>query len=96
MAKMNAIDPHSAMANQLSAEMMEAMNNYDGAVVELKRAVEMAPHQPGSHYKLGDAYFSPSQLDSPAEQFQAGTRDRLGQLPALEARKCCAGKERQP
>ena len=71
MAKMNAIDPHSVMAHQLSAEMMEAMNNYDGAVVELKKAVEMAPHQPGSHYKLGDAYFSLSQLDSAAEQFQA-------------------------
>ena len=71
MAKMNAIDPHSVMAHQLSAEMMEAMNNYDGAVVELKKAVDMAPHQPGSHYKLGDAYFSLSQLDSAAEQFQA-------------------------
>jgi len=71
LAKMNAIDPHSVMAHQLSAEMMEAMNNYEGAVVELKKAVEMAPQQPGTHYKLGDAYFSLSQLDSAAEQFQA-------------------------
>jgi tetratricopeptide (TPR) repeat protein len=71
LAKMNGIDPHSVMAHELSGEMMEAMNNYDGAIVELKKAVEMAPHQPGTHYKLGDAYFSLSQWDSAAEQFRA-------------------------
>ena len=68
---MNAIDPNSVLAHELSAEMMEAMNNYDGAVVELKKAVEMAPQRPGAHYKLGDAYLSLSQLDSATEQFQA-------------------------
>ncbi len=71
LARMNAIDPHSVLAHQLSGEMMESMNNYDGAVVELKKAVEMAPRQPGTHYKLGDAYWSLSQWDSASEQFQA-------------------------
>lgn len=71
LAKMNGIDPNSVLAHELSGEMMEAMNNYDGAVVELKKAVEMAPRQPGTHYKLGDAYWSLSQWDSAAEQFQA-------------------------
>jgi tetratricopeptide (TPR) repeat protein len=71
LAKMNAIDPNSVLAHELSGEMMEAMNNYDGAVVELKKAVEMAPRQPGTHYKLGDAYLSLSQWDSASEQFQA-------------------------
>lgn len=71
MAKMNAIDPQSVLAHELSAEMMEAMNNYDGAVVELQKAVEMAPRRPGTHYKLADAYVSLSQWDSAVEQFQA-------------------------
>ncbi len=71
LARMNAIDPHSVLAHELSAEAMEAMNNYDGAVVELKKAVEMAPRRPGTHYKLGDAYYSLSQWDSATEQFQA-------------------------
>jgi tetratricopeptide (TPR) repeat protein len=71
LAKMNAIDPHSVLSHELSGEMMEAMNNYDGAVVELKKAVEMAPQRPGTHYKLGDAYFSLSQWDLAMEQFQA-------------------------
>ena len=71
LAKMSAIDPHSVLSHELSGEMMEAMNNYDGAVVELKKAVEMAPQRPGTHYKLGDAYFSLSQWDLATEQFQA-------------------------
>ena len=71
LARMNAIDPNSVLAHELSGEMMEAMNNYDGAVVELKKAVEMAPKQPGTHYQLGDAYWSLSQWDSASEQFQA-------------------------
>ena len=71
LARMNAIDSNSVLAHELSGEMMEAMNNYDGAVVELKKAVEMAPRQPGTHEKLGDAYWSLSQWDSAAGQFQA-------------------------
>ena len=63
MAKINAIDPNSILAHQLSGEMMEAMNNYDGAIVQFKKAVDMAPQKPGSHYKLGDAYRGLSQWD---------------------------------
>lgn len=71
LAKMNAIDPNSVLSHQLSAEVMESMNNYDGAVVQLKKAVEMAPQQPGNHYKLGDAYWNLSQWDQANEQFKA-------------------------
>ena len=71
LAKMNAIDPNSILAHQLSGEMMEAMNNYDGAVVELKKAVDMAPRQPGSHFKLGGAYEGLSQWDSAISEYQA-------------------------
>ena len=71
LAKMNSIDPNSVLAHELSAEMMESMNNYDGAVVELKKAVEMAPNRPGAHYKLAEAYFSLSRWDSASEQYRA-------------------------
>jgi tetratricopeptide (TPR) repeat protein len=71
LGKINAIDPNSVLAHQLSGEMMEAMNNYDGAVVQLKKAVDMAPRQPGSHYKLGGAYEGLSQWDSAAGEYQA-------------------------
>jgi tetratricopeptide (TPR) repeat protein len=68
---MNSIDPNSVWAHELSGEVMESMNNYDGAIVELKKAVEIAPRRAGVHYKLGDAYWTQSQWDAAAEQFQA-------------------------
>jgi tetratricopeptide (TPR) repeat protein len=71
LGKINAIDANSILAHQLSGEMMEAMNNYDGAVAELKKAVDMAPRQPGSHYKLGGAYEGLSQWDSAEGEYQA-------------------------
>jgi tetratricopeptide (TPR) repeat protein len=71
MAKINAINPNSVLAHQLSGEMMEAMNNYDGAVVQLKTAVEMAPQQLGSHFKLAGAYEGLSQWDSATAEYQA-------------------------
>ncbi len=69
--KMNSIDPNSVLSHELSAEVMESMNNYDGAVVELKKAVELAPRRPGTYFKLGQAYEALNQWDASLEQFQA-------------------------
>ncbi len=71
LTKMNAINPNSPLSHALSAEVMESMNNYDGAVAEFKKAVDMAPHEPGMHYKLGDAYWNLQQWDQATEQFRA-------------------------
>ncbi len=82
LAKMNAIDPNSVLAHQLSGEVMESMNNYEGAVVELKKAVDLAPQMPGNHYKLGDAYWGLSQWDRAAEQFHEEVRVDPGNCSA--------------
>jgi tetratricopeptide (TPR) repeat protein len=71
LAKMNAIDPNSVWAHEVSGEIMESMKNYDGAIIEYKKAIEVAPRQPGAHYKLGDLYWSLSQWDNATGQFQA-------------------------
>jgi tetratricopeptide (TPR) repeat protein len=51
LGKINQIDPDSIWAHQISAELMESMKNYDGAIVEWKKAIAVAPRQPGLHYK---------------------------------------------
>jgi tetratricopeptide (TPR) repeat protein len=71
LAKMNAIDPNSVWAHEISGELMESMKNYDGAIAEYKKAIEAAPKQPGAHFKLADVYWSTSQWDSAAEHFRA-------------------------
>lgn len=70
LGKLNQIDPDSVWAHEISAELMESMKNYDGAIVEYKKAVEIAPREPGVHYKLGDLYWSLSQWNNAAQQFE--------------------------
>ncbi len=71
LAKMKTINPNSALSHALSAEVMESMNNYEGAAAELKKAVAISPHEPGMHYKLGDAYWNLEQWAPAAQEFQA-------------------------
>jgi tetratricopeptide (TPR) repeat protein len=70
LGRINQINPDSVWAHEISAELMESMKNYNGAIVEYKKALEIAPKQPGLHFKLGDVYWSLSQWDNAAEQFQ--------------------------
>src|ERR1700738_232458 len=71
LAKLNAIDPDSVYAHQIAGEVMEGMKNFDGALLEYKKAVELAPRQPGTHYALGNAYWSIQMWEPAAEQFRA-------------------------
>lgn len=70
LGRINQINPDSVWAHQISAEMMESMKNYDGAILEWKKALEISPQQPGLHYKLGDLYWSLSQWDNATAQFE--------------------------
>ena len=71
LSKLNAIDPDSAYSHQISGEVMEVMKNFDGAILEYKKAVELAPQQPGTHYRLGSAYWAIQMWEPAAEQFRA-------------------------
>jgi tetratricopeptide (TPR) repeat protein len=71
LAKMNSIDPNSVWAHEVSGEILEGMKQYDAALVEYKRALEVAPRQPGAHYKLGDLYWSLSRWEEATREFDA-------------------------
>src|SRR5437762_13529203 len=71
LSKLSALDPHSVWVHEISGEVMESMKNYDGALLEYKKAVEVAPQQAGTHYHLGNAYWSLNMWDAATEQFRA-------------------------
>jgi tetratricopeptide (TPR) repeat protein len=71
LSKLNALDPNSVWAHEISGEVMESMKNYDGALLEYKKAAEIAPRQAGTHYHLGNAYWSLNMWDAATEQFRA-------------------------
>ena len=71
LVRMNEINPNSVLVHETSGQMMEDMANYDGAIVEYKKAADMAPAQPGTHYKLGKAYWETSLWGPAMHEFQA-------------------------
>jgi len=70
LAKLNEIDPNSVWVHEVSGEIMESMKNFDGALIEYKKAVEIAPQQPGFHYSLANAYWSLQSWGAATQQFQ--------------------------
>ncbi len=70
LAKLNQIDPNSYVVHQVSGEIMESMNNLDGALLEYKKAVELAPDKAGTHYHLGNAYWSLSMWEPAEKEFR--------------------------
>jgi len=71
LAKVDAIDPNSVLSHEIRGDVMASMKNFDGALVEYKKAVEIGPQETGTHYKLGNAYWQLDAWADATEQFQA-------------------------
>jgi len=71
LAKLSEIDPNSYLVHQISGEVMESMNNLDGALLEYKKAVELAPEKPGTHYHLANAYWTLMMWEPAKREFLA-------------------------
>ena len=70
LAKLNEIDPNSVWMHEVSGEIMESMKNFDGALIEYKKAVEIAPQHAGFHYSLANAYWSLQSWEAATQQFR--------------------------
>jgi tetratricopeptide (TPR) repeat protein len=71
LARLGEIDPDSALMHQISGEVMESMKNYDGALVEYRKALEKSPGRAGVHYKIGNVYWATSQWEAAAQELEA-------------------------
>lgn len=72
LGKINQIDPNSVVAHEVAGEIDESMHNYDGALVEYKKAIDLAPNQPDAHIHMATAFWSIGKWDSARTEFEAG------------------------
>jgi tetratricopeptide (TPR) repeat protein len=70
-ARLDAINPHSVLSHELRGDIMSSMNNYPGALIEYKKAVELGSKEAGTHYKLGDAYWKLDEWGPATGEFNA-------------------------
>jgi tetratricopeptide (TPR) repeat protein len=71
LGRIRQIDPNSVTSHEVAGEIDESMHNYDGALVEYKKAVDLAPQQPGTHDHMGNAYWVTGKWDSAQTEFKA-------------------------
>lgn len=71
LGRINQIDPNSATAHVVAGEIDESMHNYDGALVEYKKAINAAPRQPGAHEHMGNTFWVTGKWDSAESEFKA-------------------------
>jgi len=71
LKKVDEIDPNSVVAHEIAGEIDESMHNYDVALVEYQKAIDMAPQQPGTHMHMADAYWLIGKWESAQEEFKA-------------------------
>lgn len=71
LKRINEIDANSVVAHEIAGEIDESMHNYDLALVEYKKAIDMAPKRPGTHMHMGDAYWYIGKWQSAQSEFRA-------------------------
>jgi len=71
LGKINQIDPNSATAHIVAGEVDESMRNYDGALVEYKKAIDLEPQQPGTHARMGNVFWLTGKWESAETEFKA-------------------------
>jgi predicted Zn-dependent protease len=59
------------VAHEIAGEIDESMHNYDVALVEYKKAIDMAPQQPGTHMHMANAYWLIGKWESAQTEFKA-------------------------
>jgi predicted Zn-dependent protease len=58
-------------AHIVAGEIDESMHNYDGALVEYKKAVDLAPRQSGTHEHMGNTFWVTGKWESAETEFKA-------------------------
>jgi predicted Zn-dependent protease len=71
LGKVNSIDPNSVYAHEVAGEIDASMHNYDGALVEYRKAIAQAPEQPGVHMHMADAFWAMNQWDAAEKEYAA-------------------------
>ena len=71
LVKINEIDPNSVVAHEIAGEIDESMHNYDVALVEYKKAIDLAPNQPGTHLHMANTYWLMQNFPAAEKEFAA-------------------------
>jgi tetratricopeptide (TPR) repeat protein len=70
LGQVSRINPDSPLAHEISGELMESMHNMDGAIVEYKKAADLAPQRADALAHLANGYWMLGKWDSARAEFE--------------------------
>ena len=69
LRKLETTDPDSYLVHLIHAQMMEGMENYEGALAQYKKAAAKEPALPYAHYNIGNVYWQMRKWDDATREF---------------------------
>lgn len=63
LKRLEAQSPDSYLTNLVSGQLLESMENYDGALAQYTKAIEKEPAFRGAHYNIGNIYWLEGKWD---------------------------------
>jgi tetratricopeptide (TPR) repeat protein len=76
LAKVHEIDSDSVFSHLIAGEIMDSMKNYDGALVEFNKAVQLDPQRAGVQEHLGNVYWEMGNWPAARQAFMAELSNR--------------------
>jgi tetratricopeptide (TPR) repeat protein len=64
-------DPNSVLAHEIKGEEYENISDFDGALIEYKKAVDLGPQQSGTHFHLANAFWIIGKWPQAEKEFAA-------------------------
>ncbi len=80
MEKLHDTAPKSIWMLQAQGEANESQKNYDAAVIAFNHVLQLDPHRPGIHYRLGRIYLARFHDEQKAEDRDAALREFEAEL----------------
>ncbi len=80
MTKLHDKAPNSIWTLQAQGELHESQKEYEEAIFTFKHVLELDPHRPGIHYRLGRIYLSRFREGQKAEDREAAQREFSAEL----------------
>ena len=68
--RIREINPDSVVAHEITGELFENVHNYVDALVEYKKAIDLAPHRAGTHLHMATAYWHIGKWQSAEAEFR--------------------------
>ena len=77
LSRLAVAAPESPQMHQILAQAMASQDDFQGAIAQYRRALEIDPHLPGAHFEIGQLTLSNSSAEPNAANCGEGIPGRL-------------------